>query len=778
MSNPENPQETDDTSSAPDDKSSLLDQIIKTSQEEKISFAALEQNTPSDTTKPVTSWTDIITKKRSRDPLTVWTVFKLIGTLLLIAVIFFWSFLAYVVFNPDQAAFFVNIFGISPDDIKDLLKKLINGSFWITVLVFSIIWISSLFRAIWSPKEQKRRKLTNWLLASVIGIILFSILAFWAYLFNIINQNDYANPGGDVTIYDNDLFVHNDSIKYSRISTTRNLVGPITLRYDLSTNAKTVAKKNLFSIESYEINFDGANCSNNQSEISWSNPLSDQWIICTFDQVRTYNIRGTYTGKDRMGEPETIIIPLETVEIKWLLDINTNTNTNGKKVITINASKIKNLGTPRWLYDLPWSTEQSKSSITETVSSTPLIVCLMIMSTSCDRYFIIADNEKNTVDGSIVFELDSTNTLGVTMSLTGTDINNNEIVDINWVEKDWSRLCQWASPKCEYAFLWYGEKEIVATILLANTKSYTIEGSIILNPPLTVIRHARVTDKSNNLLNPPNTFDSSVNAYVIEDLSLPMEITLDARDVILENPGYKIQSIKWTISYGDTVEEKIWDKVNYEIPRTARYVIKGIYTFEKTIATTDAKTRTTEDTIILDLEKKIIDPIFRIQQSSDYIPSKVTVDASSSTSKNGKLQKFIFDFGEDRPLAEGDAIQTYEYHTAGEKKITLKVIDENNEQATISKYIVLKDTPKTIEFSTSMSPGVINTPVDFIADGTTGQIEEWIWNFWDNTPIAKWYDPTHIFKKSWTYNVTLTVRYIDGTERFTQQPFIVQDTLE
>jgi hypothetical protein len=44
---------------------------------------------------------------------------------------------------------------------------------------------------------------------------------------------------------------------------------------------------------------------------------------------------------------------------------------------------------------------------------------------------------------------------------------------------------------------------------------------------------------------------------VIEDLSLPMEITLDARDVILENPGYKIQSIKWTISYGDTVEEKI-----------------------------------------------------------------------------------------------------------------------------------------------------------------------------------------------------------------------------
>jgi hypothetical protein len=31
----------------------------------------------------------------------------------------------------------------------------------------------------------------------------------------------------------------------------------------------------------------------------------------------------------------------------------------------------------------------------------------------------------------------------------------------------------------------------------------------------------------------------------------------------------------------------------------------------------------------------------------------------------------------------------------------------------------------------------INTPVDFTADGTTGEIEEWIWNFGDNTAVAK-----------------------------------------
>ncbi len=54
--------------------------------------------------------------------MTAGTVFKLIGSLLLVAVIFFGTFLAYIVFNPGQAAFFVNIFGIIPSDIQNLLK--------------------------------------------------------------------------------------------------------------------------------------------------------------------------------------------------------------------------------------------------------------------------------------------------------------------------------------------------------------------------------------------------------------------------------------------------------------------------------------------------------------------------------------------------------------------------------------------------------------------------------------------------------------------------------
>lgn len=67
----------------------------------------------------------------------------------------------------------------------------------------------------------------------------------------------------------------------------------------------------------------------------------------------------------------------------------------------------------------------------------------MLISSSCDRYFVIADGEVNAaIDGSIVFELDSTNALNMTMSLTGNSINNNEIVDIKWTEEGGSQMCQ------------------------------------------------------------------------------------------------------------------------------------------------------------------------------------------------------------------------------------------------------------------------------------------------------------------------------------------------
>ncbi len=91
------------------------------------------------------------------------------------------------------------------------------------------------------------------------------------------------------------------------------------------------------------------------------------------------------------------------------------------------------------------------------------------------------------------------------------------------------------SEKCRYVFVSYGTKTITATIQLTNKQSYQIQGTIILNEPLIVARHAEIKNQDGKILNSANTFDPAISAYVIRDINVPATITLDAQNVVTEN---------------------------------------------------------------------------------------------------------------------------------------------------------------------------------------------------------------------------------------------------
>ena len=93
------------------------------------------------------------------------TFFRLIGAIFFTALIFFGSFLAYIVFNPDKAQFFL-LFGIEMQDVKMLLANLVNGIFSTVVILISILFIFLVFRAIWTPKAMTKKKTI-----SIIGAI-------------------------------------------------------------------------------------------------------------------------------------------------------------------------------------------------------------------------------------------------------------------------------------------------------------------------------------------------------------------------------------------------------------------------------------------------------------------------------------------------------------------------------------------------------------------------------------------------------------------------------
>ena len=81
-----------------------------------------------------------------------------------------------------------------------------------------------------------------------------------------------------------------------------------------------------------------------------------------------------------------------------------------------------------------------------------------------------------------------------------------------------------------------------------------------------------------------------------------------------------------------------------------------------------------------------------------------------------------------KPDAIGDAIQEYEYTTAGNKEITLTIIDSNGKKASTKSIVILKDSPRTVDFMPSLSESTIGSVVDFTANAN-GQIDDYIWTF-------------------------------------------------
>lgn len=762
---------------------SLLDQIIASSKEETNNVLSNNIVNNQETTLIQNP------EEKAKKSIDTATAFKFIGALLLVILIFFGSFLTYVVFNPDQANFFVNVFGVDPNDIANILRELIKYSFGTITFFLSIGFVITLFKAIWTPREQKRKKIASFIFAFFAGFLLFSTLTVWTIIYAKIGTINFDNLNWDIIIYENDLFIYNETIDNesnklpAKIERLNNLIGPITLRYDISENTKRAEKVLGKKITKFEFDFDWAKCSNWSDFIDWTNPREEKSIICTFDKVKKYEPKWVYTFEDVAGKIEKQEFQLNSVEIRGLLDITEQENSKWDTLYNIDASNIVRLGKPIWYRsDMEWREYNNQNSFTVTVREIPTIIGLKIFNNTkwVDRYFVVQKTDIKESEWQIEIIQNSANIQEYVMNLKWLTIDESQIISIDWSLDSGIKICsEQRTGTCIYTFSNYGEWQITATVNLIWKKNLVFSKNFKLNAPLNLERNVRVTNRAGKLLNTKNTYDIKTKTYVLNDLYPPETIILDSRDVISDNNGYILSNVKWTINDWRTTEERIWERIEFNIKRTTRYSIIADYTFTKINKTWQSDdTKNARDSILLDLEAKSITPIIKINKTSDYVPSKITIDASQSKAEYSEIIKFEFDFGEWRPATVWDAIQTYEYTTSWEKTITLTVTDSNWEKATTREKIILKDSPRTIGFTTSLSPGQTGRNVDFKATGTSGQIEDYLWNFGDNTPIEHGYSTSHSFKKSGKYNVTLLVKYTDWTEKQTSQIFTVVDSLE
>ena len=702
---------------------------------------------------------------------TTWDFMRIFWSIFLSWIVLFSAFIAYIVFNPDQAQFFISLW-INPQDIKNLLEKLVNITFGLLTLFLSTVSLIYLFRAFFTKKEFAKKKTVAIILSIFFIIILMAQVTLWAFLVKMIWATDYVNPNWWVIIYDNDK---SKSEKFNDwkdiINNFENLIWPVSMRFDLEADARYVSK--YIDITWFQIDFDW----DWKVDKQWINPLTDKWIIFTYEKKWSYTPTWRYIWKDKVAwKPKEVEMKLPNINIAWIIKLTQKADRAWWKRAFFDLADIKQLwrvdfyfSDSKWEFANPDTTYDwtDKFSPQQTFKSETL-VCILIKNNqkskdNCDKMLIVWDEWQSNFGWEIIEERDPANPLAYNFSFKPSD-NNIVISWYEWVVD--KNQVVWTDEMVEYSFIEYWKHEVKLTIKLANWTDTTIYKDIRITKPITLATPAWVTPytSNNSLLRITDeawknvidwTWQRDLNLYHIK-VWLPIKLNFDASFVKTKETWYNLKKVEWDLN-DDGKADKVWDKIQFEFLEDKKHTFNIIYYFESDIK---KDKQVVWEKVVVEAWKKAIDVVLKFTQDSEYAPTVVHFDGSASSAKDQQITKFTYDFWEGREVVDWDAKQDYKYKFAWEYKVTFTVTTEDWKKESTTQKVILKEKWKDVTINSSVSSWYVWKNIDFDSAWTIWQIESYLWDFWDGTtstdPIAM-----HSFNSAGEFKVKLTITYSD-----------------
>jgi len=125
---------------------------------------------------------------------------------------------------------------------------------------------------------------------------------------------------------------------------------------------------------------------------------------------------------------------------------------------------------------------------------------------------------------------------------------------------------------------------------------------------------------------------------------------------------------------------------------------------------------------------------FTTSPAFDYPPLEVTFDASASSSPNGPIVNYSWDFGDG--ATAGGVIVTHTYTEKGVYEVTLEVRDSAGETGARTKSVEALNRVPVARFKPNVSTTGVRQPIWFNASESTdsdGEIVDYLWDFGDGT---------------------------------------------
>ena len=149
------------------------------------------------------------------------------------------------------------------------------------------------------------------------------------------------------------------------------------------------------------------------------------------------------------------------------------------------------------------------------------------------------------------------------------------------------------------------------------------------------------------------------------------------------------------------------------------------------------------------------------------IPLNVTFTDTST----GTPISWNWNFGDENTSTEQNPAHLF--YTAGNYTVNLTVANTNGTNSTFAKITILQSVLPVANFSSNVTKGYAPLSVQFsnLSENTT----EWNWDFGDGTNSTN-KDPIHIYSKAGKYNVTLTVKNVNGNNTTMKYSYIIVDS--
>ena len=718
-----------------------------------------------------------------------------------VLVTFYLLLCSYILLNPENALFFNNIFGIQYLTVQLILKYTIFVFYSAFGLFLMVFFLFFWFRAMTIRTKKKSKKITISILAVLFWLLFFGNIALFAWTYNEFRKIDFGNLDSRVIIYNNSLlkFVKNDQDLKSAVVDTKNQIGPLTVRYDLSFHVKKEARdKGLVLSQPYEfeIDFDGDKRPDrgSGSNVGIEIPVSDTARAPVVAPQFEYNITKKYAptatirGIDVSGEPITLTLDIPAIDIKKIVKIGRKPLQNGGIQYTFDATDLDDLGQAEWtiIGDPAFRTLGYQLS-PDRVFEKSATICLRMFrgnnplpGAACDWRFVTEETTKSNIQNTeITYKIDSIDSLKYEFSINPTTLQG-EIRSIQWyIDGDIyvGKFDSGTEKIFDYQFKTAGTYAIEAEIedSLWNTVRVSTPSSII-TARMVELKDGyglKISDESGSDL-ARESYEKSTQSYILPDFYTPGILRLDATNIRADGPRLKLLRADWDRD-NDGVFETEWLSYDMPVDLPGRYDIRVRYTF------TDLEFDGTNvaiyhfDKISLVGVAKNIDVRLTIQSDSEYAPATIRLDASNSRVKKGDIRKYIYDFGDGQIHEWEWIVPPHTYKKPGEYTITVTAVTNTGERATKKYNLVVKKPQETVDIVASIASGTAKSwlPVTFDLQ-IRGIVQSVSWDFGDGSGQITGSSIVHEFRNPGTYTIRATAEFASGISESDTLTYIVQ----